>query len=797
MAALRPLMTGCSEGGITLSLTTSQEAADLETALRQEAEERGALSEIGRVISASLQIDEVYESFGEQVRRLVPWDRITVVTVDMYSDVERIAYVAGVELPGLAPGTLEPLEGNPVGHSVTSRTGMVLNRDLMLKYPLLEANLAGGLNSLLCTPLIWRGQPIGALILQSTADDAYTERDLGLTERVGAQISGAIANAQLYAEIQRHAQERTIVAEIGRIMASSLQIEDVSKEFQEQVRRVLAFDKLEITTVDSDWGIVRLHYSSDQIDPSQRDAGVPLAGSISERMITSRSGVLLSDAELREALAAGCNGPGDGVDWRAFLAVPLVTRDEMIGALCIYSREPGAYTGSDLALAERIASQIAGSIANAELHAALRRTADERSFVAEMWRLARPGIDIADLCEAAAARLKAIFPYDRFALTLAGPSRGTEKDVFDTGTKDSSTILDMGNPPPNPVTRKVMAGRRGLILRSPSRTSADGRGDDSYEDLPPGFLSGVSAPLVSGDEIIGALHFQSFTANAYSGRLLEVAERIGEQIGRAITLAGTNIGHGPAPGSLPSKSRVERDHSWAWRVESSGDSIDRVASRVSLGRISLLVVDSLSICRRGYASIFSNTGIDVIGDVAFRDEAVRVLAKHRPTVVLVEPHPGTGGRLEDLATLPFSATGSKLLVVADTATSTDVRIALRAGAQGFLLKTISPVGLVNAIERVVAGGTVIDPDLLTGLVDELSAGHNFSNDERADLENQLSRRDVSILSALARGHSNAEIAAGLNLSTGTVRNRLVSLYRTLGVSDRAAAASYVTRAGIV
>ena len=96
-------------------------------------------------------------------------------------------------------------------------------------------------------PLIYRNEAIGVLHFRSKKPDAYTEQDLHLAERIGAQIAGAIANAQLFADLkkaeeeqrrnrenaERLAEEMAVIAEIGRVIGSTLNIEEVYERFAE------------------------------------------------------------------------------------------------------------------------------------------------------------------------------------------------------------------------------------------------------------------------------------------------------------------------------------------------------------------------------------------------------------------------------------------------------------------------------------------------------------------------------------------------------------------------------------
>lgn len=774
-----------------LGTTQVREHKTVEAILRREAEERGALAEIGRVISSSPHIDEIYEKFGEQVRRLVPWDRITVVSVDVGSATERIAYVAGVELEGLVPGTVEPLAGNPVGDAVTGRTGLILNRQLMGRYRLLEPNLAGGLISLLCVPLIWRDQPIGALVLQSLHEDAYSARDLSIAERVGAQIAGAIANAQLHEVIKRHAVEREVIAEIGRIIASSLHIEDVHKEFAGAVRSLISFDRLEISVVDGDRRFVRRQYLSGAFVPWIREAQLPLAGTVTELVVNSRSSVILSAAEVNGSHRTWLD-EGTDAAWETLLAVPLITRNEVVGSLCLFSTTEGAYAGHSAALAERIGAQIAGTIANSELHSALRRTADERAIIAELWRRVRPGLGVAELCEAVAQSIGTILAFDRFVVTLAGPVPGIDMDVYVSGPQDSiPASATMTAHASDVITRRVLKGKKGVLLAE----SANGPDRNVGQALPTGFNSGVSVPLISGDDVIGAWHLQAVKPDTYSERHLETAERVAEHFGRAIGLVAAFDSARRSPIPEPSSFRTDSDHSWARR-----DSLPLMAldgQPRSSGRIPIVIFDRMAICRKGYAALFRNTRLEIVADVSGPEEATEIVARLHPSLILFEAHGSLVSSLEELAAVPFGVGGVKALIIAEAATSSDVRAALRSGANGFLLKSVSPAGLIAAIERVASGGTVLEPELLTELIGGLAVERTMTGAAATGLASKLSKRDCSILSALARGLSNSEIGEVLGLSAGTIRNRLIRIYQVLGVTDRAAAVHRATKAGIV
>ena len=120
-------------------------------------------------------------------------------------------------------------------------------------------------STFLAVPLVSRDEAFGALNFRSMQVNAYTDRDLALAERVGQQIAGAIANAKMYAggiasqdelrkseEAQRRlVQEAEVLAEIGRTISSSLNIDEVYERFAEHVRTLIPFDRIELATIDA------------------------------------------------------------------------------------------------------------------------------------------------------------------------------------------------------------------------------------------------------------------------------------------------------------------------------------------------------------------------------------------------------------------------------------------------------------------------------------------------------------------------------------------------------------------
>jgi diguanylate cyclase (GGDEF)-like protein/PAS domain S-box-containing protein len=167
------------------------------------AEEMAIIAEIGRVIGSTLDIDEVYEKFAAEARKLIPFDRLVVNLNELQDGVSRCAYVYGMDVPGRRPGDTIPLAGTINGIILRTRSSMIVQsartEESIARFPELGALFATtGLRSLMSIPLIYGDEVVGALHFTSIKPEAYTDNDMRLAERIGSQIVGAIANAQLY-----------------------------------------------------------------------------------------------------------------------------------------------------------------------------------------------------------------------------------------------------------------------------------------------------------------------------------------------------------------------------------------------------------------------------------------------------------------------------------------------------------------------------------------------------------------------------------------------------------------------
>jgi DNA-binding NarL/FixJ family response regulator len=213
----------------------------------------------------------------------------------------------------------------------------------------------------------------------------------------------------------------------------------------------------------------------------------------------------------------------------------------------------------------------------------------------------------------------------------------------------------------------------------------------------------------------------------------------------------------------------------------------------------VVVADDQALVRGGFRMILNSAGIQVVAEAADGKEAVSAVLKHKPDVVLMDVRmPGMDGleatRRILAARSPDGAGGDPRIIILTTFDLDQyVYAALTAGASGFLLKDVSPEHLIAAVRLVRTGDALLAPTITRRLVERFapraaSPGHDVS---------ALTPRELEVLGLIARGLSNAELAATLTLSEATVKTHVARILTKLGLRDRVQAVVLAYETGLV
>ena len=210
----------------------------------------------------------------------------------------------------------------------------------------------------------------------------------------------------------------------------------------------------------------------------------------------------------------------------------------------------------------------------------------------------------------------------------------------------------------------------------------------------------------------------------------------------------------------------------------------------------VLVVDDQELVRAGFRMILERGGLDVVGEGRDGAEAVLLAAELEPDVVLMDIRMPVLDGIAATRRLVADHSPSRVLVLTTFDLDEYVFDSLTAGASGFLLKDVPPEQLTAGIRSVAAGDALLAPAVTRRLIDEfVHAGRRRMTSPPAAL-GELTPRELEVLSLVARGLSNAEIATALVVEETTVKTHVSRLLAKLGLRDRVQAVVLAYESGL-
>ncbi|MEO7413922.1 MAG: response regulator transcription factor [Opitutaceae bacterium] len=201
-------------------------------------------------------------------------------------------------------------------------------------------------------------------------------------------------------------------------------------------------------------------------------------------------------------------------------------------------------------------------------------------------------------------------------------------------------------------------------------------------------------------------------------------------------------------------------------------------------KIRILLVDDHAVIRMGLTTAIGDTSdMEVVANAENAAEAMEAFRKHRPDVVVLDLRLHGASGIETLRLLVEESKNVHVLIFSNYAKGEEIHRAMKAGAAGFVLKEMSLDRVLEGIRAVHQGTRYVPPEIAIRLGERLLA--------------ELSPREIDVIHLLARGLSNKEIGAQLEVVEGTVKIHITSIFNKLNVSDRTQALVEAIKRGIV
>ena len=369
--------------GIAYDIT---ERIQAEKAVKRLSQENAIVAEIGRIISSSLNFEEVYELFTEEVKKLIPFDRIAINLINPKDHTTTIAYVIGADVTGRQMGNVIPLAGTATEEVTRTRSSLLIQaedpKEITGRYPGLLTSFQSGFRSLMSVPLVSKDEVIGVLHFRSTKPNAYSERELKLAEKVAFQIASAIANAKLFTElkqadeeIQRSYDTQSVINSLLRLSLEDIPFQEILKHaldlilpipwlvFESRGSIFIIEDKLDVLIMKAQRGLA---------EPIQKScATVPFGKCLCGRAALRR------EIQFSACLNESHETSYEGIIPHGHYCVPILFADKILGVINIYVKEGHQRHQKEEEFLTAVANTLAGIMIRKRGEEALLRAAQQ------------------------------------------------------------------------------------------------------------------------------------------------------------------------------------------------------------------------------------------------------------------------------------------------------------------------------------------------------------------------------------------------------------------------------------
>ncbi len=519
---------------------------------RRLAQENATMAELGRLISSTPHLEEVYENFADEARKVLRFDRIVINRIDVEKNLVQNLFVAGERLQGRTSSDPYPLAGSSNAEMVRTRASLLIQTDdfgpYAERFPGLISTFQAGFRSILNVPLFAQGRVIGGLLLRSRQPNAYTGQDVRLAERIASQIAGTVTNAQLYLEnvhlyeaAQREIAERRQAEEILAVRTRHLEaVRSISEEIVRELDLTTVLDLIiqrAVTLVGATSGSIRLWDEGQQLltpvartGSDRHAATVPLrlGEGVAGTAAQQRRGLIVNDFRTS---AYAMPALLEETVHTAVIATPLLYGERLVGVLVISREAIGPpFVDADLEALNLFAPHAAVAIENARLHAAALQRGEELGALLRAGRVVMDGLNLDETL-------------DRIIREASAIARAPHVKILLADTEDGTLRLAAVLGRPAEMMGQFDYAGRGSLSGVVAKTGHplfvpdcqhDPRNIAAEQDSLLGIQTYLGLPIKSRGEILGVLTFNTTEPRQYTPGEIEYLSSFADQAAIAI-----------------------------------------------------------------------------------------------------------------------------------------------------------------------------------------------------------------------------------------------------------------------
>lgn len=325
------------------------------------AERYRVLLEIGRTLTGTLSPEELYRTIYQETAKVLEAAGFYIALYDQARDLATVVFYADQGQEEQARITYRGSDSEVIRTGQPSMVGDRLKVHSLMVLGDEESDIT---RSAISAPLRYKGRVIGAISTQSYNPEAYTDADLELLQGIADVAAVAVENARYVSELQRRRQEAEQIEEIGRALTSSLEHEEVLRKIIHAVQELLQADGATVWLFDQEENKARIAESSGELALPVGEQ-LSMGDTLREHFIEQRKPLLVDNVPESELLPEELKAY---LRSQSALAVPLIIGDEVAGALSAGVFQKRGFTDEDTHLLQRLASQAAVALENANLH---------------------------------------------------------------------------------------------------------------------------------------------------------------------------------------------------------------------------------------------------------------------------------------------------------------------------------------------------------------------------------------------------------------------------------------------
>ncbi len=522
----------------------------------------GLMSDIGRIVGSSLDLEAVSQRFAIALMHVVPAEHVAIHLVADEGESLQLIFSTG---HGVFGPSIQPTDHGPVSRAIQSGTAVLINEqeiEGIRKTGTAAAwpdEIGTGVLTACCVPLIASGECIGVALLASALGSAFTPEDLELLEHASSQVAGAISNLMLHEQLAEGALERDVLANIARLGSAVTDFAGAMPGIASEVKRFMPISELCVYEPDDVSGeLARAYIWTDSGREADLDAESLDEASADRETIFGGASTVVSTVRLANVDLTS-----------ASVTSPLRFGGEVIGTLTAISAGDETYAVREATFTSLVASQIAGAVHTARVYRNQQRESNLRRSLAQISLAASRDLAPNSVFERIANEVAELIEYDLFAIALQTPDRSGLNVRFHIGNDEVLKLYQESGP----AATTDMAEWRETVIRTASRSARFSnlarQGINSLIEV----SLGTKESGATGYLLVGASDVTAFTE-----RELQMLAQVAAQVTPAIQNA---TAHEQAVALAEARMSEARAEARSLELEKINDAKSRFLSIVS------------------------------------------------------------------------------------------------------------------------------------------------------------------------------------------------------------------------